>query len=38
MPLPMAVRLVADLHLSADGSTVCTSLVAKLQAARVPIV
>jgi len=37
-PLPMAVRLMADLRPSTDGSTVCTSLVAgKLQAASVPI-
>jgi len=35
---PMAVRLAADLHPSADGSAVRTSLVAgQLQAASVPI-
>ena len=34
-PPPMAVRLVADLHPSADGSIVRTSLVAgELQVAR----
>ena len=36
-PLPMAIRLVADLRPSADGSAVHTSLVAKLQAASVLI-
>ena len=38
MPLPMAVRLAADLRPSANGSTIRTSLVAgQLQAASVPI-
>ena len=37
-PAPVAVRLVADLRPSADGSAVCTSLVAgQLQAASEPI-
>jgi len=37
MPPPMAVRLATDLRPSADGSAVRTPVVAKLQAASVPV-
>jgi len=37
MPPPMAVRLATDLRPSAGGSAVRTPVVAKLQAASVPV-